>query len=296
MFNSKNPMSIDVASSEASRLAECPIWCDETNSLWWVDVLEPTLWRLDGLTGACNRYPVKARRIGSLALREKGGLLLACEDGLYAFDPDTCRQRFLVDPEPRADGHRKNDGRCDWTGSFWVGTLRERDYAPVGALYRVSEDKTVTAIASGLAIPNGVAFDRQRGRAYFADTRAFTIWVCDYDPVADVIGEPRIFARTTAPARPDGSCIDEEGYLWNALYAGSAVVRYSPDGDVSRILELPVSHPTCCSFGGPNLDRLYITSAYEPLSAEQRSEEPLAGHVLVADPGVRGRREFRTRL
>lgn len=296
MSNPKTPMSIEVASIEASRLGECPIWCDDTQSLWWVDVLEPTLWRLDGLTGVCRQYPVKARRIGSLALREQGGLLLACDDGLYTYDPETSRQEFLVDPEPGADGHRKNDGRSDWLGNFWVGTLRERDYAPVGTLYRVAGDRSVTTVADGLAIPNGLAFDPERGRAYFTDTRAYTIWVSDYDPVSNVLGERKVFARTTPPARPDGSCIDEAGYVWNALYAGSAVVRYSPDGEVAQIVDLPVSHPTCCCFGGPNLDRLYVTSACEPLSADQRREEPLAGHVLVLDVGVRGRREFRTRL
>ena len=296
MSNPKLPMRIDSISSDACRLGECAIWCVSSQTLWWVDVLEPALWRLDAPTGHCSRLPVKARRIGSLALREQGGLLLACENGIYAYDPDTGEQNFLIDPEPGAVGYRKNDGRCDWAGNFWVGTLREEDYAPVGTLYRIAKDGMVTAVASELAIPNGLAFDRQRGRAYFADTRAFTIWACDYDPVSNFIGKPQVFARTTAPARPDGSCLDEEGYLWNALYAGGVVVRYSPDGKVSQIVELPVSHPTCCSFGGPNLDRLYITSASEPLTADQRNQEPLAGHVLVVDVGVRGRPEFRANL
>ena len=289
-------MRIESVSSDACRLGECPIWCEASQSLWWVDVLEPALWRLDALTGRCTRLPVKARRIGSLALREKGGLLLACDDGIYSYDPNTGEQYFLIDPEPGAVGHRKNDGRCDWAGNFWVGTLREQDYAPVGTLYRIAEDGMVTAVASELAIPNGLAFDRQRGRAYFADTRAFTIWACDYDPLSNSIGKPKVFARTRAPARPDGSCLDEDGFLWNALYAGGAVVRYSPDGRVSQIVELPVSHPTCCSFGGPNLDQLYITSALEPLNADQRNQEPLAGHVLVVDVGVRGQPEFRANL
>jgi len=194
-------------------------------------------------------------------------------------------------------GHRKNDGRADWAGNFWIGTLREDDYAPVGAIYRVTPNLKVTVEADGLAIPNALAFDPERRRMYFADTRAYTIWVKDYDPAADLIGEKRVFATTAAPARPDGSCIDSEGHseghLWNAEYAGGRLVRYHPSGEVSPVIELPVSHPTCCCFSGEELDRLYVTSASEPLSDEERQAEALAGQVLVLDVGVKGRPEFR---
>ncbi|WP_378950055.1 SMP-30/gluconolactonase/LRE family protein [Mesorhizobium sp. ANAO-SY3R2] len=286
-------MRAEPLSTVVARLGECPLWCERTGTLWWVDVLEPALWSHDAATGACTRHPVEARRIGSLALREGGGLVLACDNGLFAYDPATGRQTLLVDPEPGAVGHRKNDGRADAAGNFWIGTLRETDYAPVGVLYRVAPDLSVTMAAQELAIPNSLAFDPERGRMYFADTRAYTIWACDYDAESGTLGERRTFATTDAPARPDGSCIDAEGHLWNAEYAGGRLVRYSPSGDISGVVDLPVSHPTCCCFGGPDLDRLYVTSAIEPLSAEQRRAEPLAGNVLVLDAGVRGRPEFR---
>lgn len=206
------------------------------------------------------------------------------------------RPASKVDPEPGLPNHRKNDGRADWAGNFWIGTLREDDYAPVGSLYRVTPDRMVTTQARGLAIPNALAFDPERRRMYFADTRAHTIWVKDYDPAADLIGEKRVFATTVAPARPDGSCIDAEGYVWNAEYAGGRIARYSHSGEISRVVELPVSYPTCCCFGGKNLGHLYVTSASEPLSAEERLAEPLAGQVLAMDVGARGRAEFRVGL
>ena len=189
--------------------------------------------------------------------------------------------------------HRKNDGRVDPDGNFWIGTLRETDYAPVGSIYRVAPDLTVTKQAGRLAIPNSLAFDARRGRMYFADTRAFAIWACDYDAKGGLERARTIFSETTAPARPDGSCVDAEGCLWNAEYAGGRVVRYAPNGDPIGALNLPVTYPTCCCFGGPGLDRLYITSACEPLSASEREAEPLAGRVLVVEPDVRGRPEYR---
>jgi sugar lactone lactonase YvrE len=287
---------MDVLDAPPNRLGECPLWCDRTHRLWWVDVLEPALWSHDPTTGRCARYAIAARRLGSIALSETGGLILACENGLFAWDPETSAQTFLVDPEPGHPGHRKNDGRADPAGGFWVGTLRESDYAPVGAIWRVAPDLGVTREATGLAIPNALAFDPERGRLYYADTRAYAIRVRDYDAATGESRNDRVFARTEAPARPDGSCLDAEGHLWNALYAGGRLVRYDPSGRVSREIALPVSHPTCCAFGGPSLDHLYVTSASEPLGPAGRAAEPLCGRVLVLDPGVRGRREFRARL
>jgi sugar lactone lactonase YvrE len=289
-------MRIEALGAQPNRLGECPIWCERSARLWWVDVLAPALWSHDPATGTCMRHPIKARRLGSVALHEDGGLILACEDGLYAYDPASGRQTFLVDPEPAAQGHRKNDGRCDSAGNFWVGTLREADYAPVGALYRVAPDLAVTVADTGLAIPNALAFDPDRHRMYYADTRAYRIWVREHDPQTGTLGERRIFASTVAPARPDGSCIDAEGCVWNAEYAGGRLVRYAPSGEVRRVIELPVTYPTCCCFGGPDLDRLYVTSAREPLTLDQIGAEPKAGRVLVIEAGVSGRPEYRCGL
>lgn len=285
-----------VLDAPAARLGECPIWCERTQNLWWVDVLTPSLWSLDSVSGDCRHHPVTARRIGSIALREAGGLLLACDNGLFTYDPESGEQHFLCDPEPGVTGHRKNDGRADPAGNFWIGTLREADYAPVGALYRVTPDCEVTKEADRLAIPNGLAFDASRNRMYFCDTRAYEIQVCDYDAASGKRGPASRFAATASPARPDGSCIDAEGYLWNAEYAGGRLVRFAPDGSVSMSIPLPVTYPTCCAFGGPAFDRLYITSASEPLTEAERRNEPLAGKVLVIEPGVTGRAEYRVRL
>lgn len=296
---SKTPLP-DIAflalDAPANRLGECCIWCDVSQTLWWVDVLEAALWSYREASGGIRRHPIHARRLGSIALRDRGGLLLACDDGLYAYDPVTGAQDFLLDPEPGVAGHRKNDGRADSAGSFWIGTLREADYAPVGAIYRVAPDRSFACIERNLAIPNALAFDAARKRVYFADTRAYRIWLRDYDAATGKLGAASVFASTQAPARPDGSCVDAEGYVWNAEYAGGRIVRYAPSGEIDRVIDLPVSHPTCCCFGGPDLDRLYVTSAIEPLTQAQRNAEPLAGKVLMFQIGVQGRTEFRTAL
>jgi sugar lactone lactonase YvrE len=288
-------VEIAVLDAPPNLLGECPLWCDRTARLWWVDVLAPALWSHDPATGRSERHAVPGRRLGSIALADDGGLVLACDTGLFAW-AEGAAPAFLVDPEPDRPGHRKNDGRADSAGNFWVGTLREDDYAPVGALYRIAPDLSVTRVRDGLAIPNALAFDPDRSRLYYADTRAHAIRVCDYDPVSGEVGEDRVFARTTAPARPDGSCLDADGHLWNALYAGSRLVRYDPDGGLAAEIPLPVTCPTCCCFGGPGLDRLYVTSAAAPLTPAERAAEPLCGRTLTLEPGVRGRPEYLTAL
>lgn len=279
--------------AEANRLGECPIWCERTKRLWWVDVLTPALWCYDPATDKSHRHHFRGRRLGSIALRSAGGLILACDDGIYNYDPHTGDQRFLVNPEPQVEGHRKNDGRADPLGNFWVGTLEEETFSPVGVLYRIDPLLGVTLQANGLKVPNSLAFDTDRRRMYLGDSRAHTIWVFDYDPASGEISNQRIFATTTAPAKPDGSCIDSEGFLWNAEYAGGRVVRYSPDGQVNLSIDLPVTYPTCCCFGGPELDRLFVTSAKQPLNPETQGRGGMAGRLISLEPGVRGHPEFR---
>ncbi len=98
----------------------------------------------------------------------------------------------------------------------------------------------------------------------------------------------RVFATSSAPAFPDGSTIDAEGFLWNAEFNGGRVVRYAPDGRTDRIIEVPTHRPTCCALGGPDLDVLYITTASQQMSADELARQPLAGSLLAVEVGVRG--------
>lgn len=285
-------MRIEQVSEHPCRLGECPLWCERTNRLWWVDVLSGALWSWDAATGQSQAHRVTATRLGSIALIEDGTLLLACADGLHHYDPATGRQRFLLDPKPDRADHRLNDGRVDPYGNFWVGCLREGDYAPIGRLYRITQAGRVRIEAQGLSIPNSLAFDAARHRIYFGDTRAHLIWVCDQADDGSIANR-RVFAEVSQPARPDGSCVDSDGNLWNAVYAGGRLHQYSPDGDLLRSVDIPVTHPTCVSFGGAGLRTLFVTSAMEPLSDDGRRREPLAGHVLALDIGATGRPEHR---
>ncbi|QDL38608.1 SMP-30/gluconolactonase/LRE family protein [Rhodoferax sediminis] len=187
-----------------------------------------------------------------------------------------------------APAQRYNDGRCDRQGRFWVGSMNE-SITPGGSLYRVDPDGSLTHCFGDIIVPNSIAFSPDGRFFYFADTRRFAIWRFDLDIDSGVISDQTVFAQTTGrPGRPDGSCVDSEGFLWNAEYAGGQIVRYAPDGRIDRIVALPVTHPTSVCFGGPAMDTLFITSGSMHLAKETATSEPLAGAVLAINVGVKG--------
>ena len=271
------------------RLGESPLWCARTGRLWWVDILRPSLQFYDPATGEHRIERVPAKTLGSIALRASGGFVLATERGLLGFEPGRSEATPLVELEPDRPGNRLNDGKCDRRGRFWVGSMDAAERDATGALYRVEPDGRAARLLDGIAIPNSLAFDLDDRRLFFADTRRFAIWTFDLDLASGAISNRRVFADLAARrGRPDGSCVDAEGFLWNAEYAGGRIVRYAPDGRVDRVVELPVSCPTCCAFGGERLDCLYVTSASFALDAAQRAAEPEAGSLFRLEVGVRG--------
>lgn len=270
-------------------LGESAIWCPTTRKVWWLDILKPSLQSFDPASGAHKVYPLPGSNCGCAALRASGGLVLATDSGLYAFDPDSGRRDFLFHPEPDPASNRYNDGRVDRRGRFWLGTMDCDISGPSGAFYRLGADRSVLKLFGDVLVPNSTAFSPDDSTLYFADTPRHTIWAFDFDINAGTIANRRVFADLSArKGLPDGSCVDAEGFLWNCEFAGSRITRYAPDGRVERTLDLPVTSPTCCCFGGGDLGTLYIVSSTHRHSDEQRAAEPWSGGLLAIEVGVKG--------
>lgn len=282
-------MDIGIVGRTRDLLGEVPLWCPRDRRLWWVDVTRAILHSYDPRSGRQQSFPTRFRRVGAVAWRSRGGFVLATDEGLYGFDPDTGATAFLVHPEPDKPRHRLNDGRCDRRGRFWVGSMNDAAFVPEGAFYRVGRDLAADRLFGGVIIPNSVMFSPDDTRLYFADTRRYTIWRFDFDIAEGTIGNRAVFAEfRDGEARPDGSCVDAQGYLWNCVYAGGRLARFAPDGRLDRVVELPVSHPTSCCFGGESLDTLYVTSAGDPTITAAGESDPYAGRVLALDVGCCG--------
>lgn len=267
-------------------LGESPLWDDAAHSLWWVDIRRPALRSLDHRSGTVRTWPMPDL-VGSIALGDDGRLLVALPDRIAAFDPRTA-SLVTVAQAPAVPGHRFNDGRCDRQGRFWAGTMHNVTRAPEGVLYRLDPGGRLAAKHSGICIPNSLAWSPDGRTMYFADSLRYTIFAYDYDTATGEMSRERVFATNAKPGFADGSTVDAEGFLWNAEFNAWRVVRYAPDGRVDRVIEVPTQRPTCCAFGGPDLDILFVTTASQQMSASELEQQPLAGSLLAIDAGVRG--------
>lgn len=277
-----------------SILGESPVWCDRSQQLIYVDSRAPALRIYDPASGDTVSHPL-SQTTGSVCLTESDDLIAAMTRGIYALGRDGTLGDCLAAPEPDKSDNRFNDGRCDRAGRFIVGTMNDRARLPTGSLWQLGRGHC-RSLADDIIVPNAIAFSPDDRLMYFADTYRHVIHVFDYDIDTGDIHSRRPFSDMQGwPGRPDGAQIDADGCLWNAEYAGGRVVRYTPDGRIDRVVTLPVSQPTSCTFGGRNLDELYITSASQRLSAEQLSVEPLAGALFVVRPGICGLKEGRYR-
>ena len=270
-------------------LGEGPVWCGREEALYWVDIRAPAVRRLKDDAVTSWAMP---EQVGSLALRESGGILVALKSALSVFDPATGGIAKIADAPGHHAGLRFNDGKCDRQGRFWGGTMRAGDEKASGFLYRL-DGGGCTKVLDGIEIPNSLCWSPDGRTMYFSDSPKRVIWAFPYDPASGAIGERRVFASLPAPMVADGGTVDAEGYLWSANYGGWRVTRFAPDGSVDRVVPVPASNITSCAFGGPDLGTLFIVSAYQGLRDEARAKQPAAGGLFAIDVGVKGLPEAR---
>ena len=287
MERALNAAALQRIGDQTDILGESAVWCDSERALYWVDIRACAVRRWHSLTGAVVSWDMPDL-VGSIALREKGGLLVALRDALALFEPASGSFKQVAAPEAGHADMRCNEGRCDRQGRFWFGTMNNITRGPEGSLYRLDDRHICVKVSSGIQIPNSLAWSPDGRTMYFADSLEYTIYAYEFDPESGTLGERRTFAQTVPPAIPDGSAVDADGYLWNAEYNGWRITRYTPDGSIDRRVELPVQNPTSCTFGGPDLTILYVTTATQRLTAEELASQPLAGAVLAFNTYVRG--------
>lgn len=273
-----------------AELGEGPLWDAEEQTLFWVDITGKTLYRYHPASGRNEAYPI-GQRVGTVALRRSGGVLLALDNGFAAYDLARRELTLLADPEAHLPRNRFNDGKVGPGGRFWAGTMHEGERrGDEGSLYYLDVDLSVHKVLEGTGVSNGLAWSLDERTLYFIDSMTFSVQAFDYDAAAGTLGNGRrVITVAEKLGTPDGMTIDAEGMLWVAHWGGWAVRRWNPHtGALLESIELPVSQVTACTFGGPDLDRLYITTAGGWLTAAQQAAQPLAGALFSVVPGVRG--------
>ncbi len=270
-------------------LGEGPCWDAKTNTLIWVDINGHTVNVYNPMTREDKRYDV-GEYVGAAVVRENGGLLLALTDGFYSFDMKTETISRIEDTESHIKTNRFNDGKCDPKGRFWAGTMVLDGNPGEANLYRLDNDLTVQLMVADVTVSNGLAWDITKSCMYYIDTRTKAIRTYDFDNETGNIANAKT-AVTFKPemGSPDGMTIDEEGMLWVAFFRGWKVIRLNPEtGQTLMEVKVPASQVTSCTFGGENLDELYITTARNGLSDADLTKQPHAGGLFKFKPGVKG--------
>jgi L-arabinonolactonase len=284
----KRVYGVEVVRREKNLVGEGPAWNEDEQALYWVDIEAPAIQRL-ALDGTFQSFQMP-RPIGSFVFRRGGGLIAGLQGGFCEVDLEAGTVTPIVDPEPEHPDNHLNDGKCDRRGRYWCGTRDTKQTDPTGSIYRLDPDFTVHRMDSGFTVSNGMAFTPDDTRMYFSDSRGETVYAYDFDLKSGSIRNRRVFLSTRdMPGRIDGATCDSDGCYWGALVHDWAVVRFDPNGRLDRIVRLPVRHPTMCTFGGPGMDILYVTSASTWMTEDEAPSQPLAGALFaIHNTGAKG--------
>jgi sugar lactone lactonase YvrE len=279
---------------------EGAVWHAAESAVYWTDINRFLIHRFT-LTDQCVRTWYFDEPVTALALTDRDDVLaVVMGSGVMLWEPGSdLRRDFLY----RLEGWpavRLNDGRADPRGSLWVGSMRNNvnpDGSPGetggtdGILCRIDPDGRVTQHRKDIGISNTLAWSPDRKRFYFGDTDANIVWSYDYDRETGTISHETPFFQGFERGSPDGSTVDAQGYLWNCRYGGGCIVRVAPNGEVDSVIEMPVKNITTCTFGGPDLKTLYVTTAAAQTMPRLRWD----GGLFAIECDVRGQAENRFR-
>ncbi len=286
--------SITCVAPVGDKCGEGAVWAASEQVLYWSDINRFLVHRYDEASGAVRSWMFEEPVVAVSLTSEPGRFLLALASKLVWWWPQGDRREehgFRLPGYPRV---RLNDGRADPAGNFWVGSMKNNvlpngelgeTAAGEGILYRIAPDGNVSEWRHGLGISNTLCWSPDRSTFYFADTLANEICAFDYAVADGSISNERGFLADFARGSPDGSAMDSDGFLWNCRFGGGCIVRVSPEGAVSEIIDMPVTNITTCTFGGADLKTLYVTTA----SILSKPGERLAGSLYslrVEVPGL----------
>lgn len=276
--------------TEQHVLGECVRWDARRGELLHIDIMRGRVYR-DRVDGDGALVPVRSYRVpgtvGAVTPVEGDeGWLLSSNRGFVHLSPDGSLRPFA---EVAPEGTRMNDAACDPQGRFWAGTKAHDNHAGGGALYRLDRNGQLDLMLDGLTISNGLGWSPDGGTMYLADTIPRVIHAFSFNGERGTISDGRVLVTVSEGAGPDGLTVDAAGDLWVAVFGAGRVQRYSPAGVLREELHVPAMETTSCGFAGRDLNGLYVTTATEDWSDEQRRAEPEAGLIYRFDTDATGR-------
>ncbi|KOU57226.1 calcium-binding protein [Streptomyces sp. MMG1533] len=269
----------EVAVRAEATLGEGPTWDAAAGRLVWIDILGSRINTYDPVSGRRTSRTTD-QHVGAVKPRAGGGLVLNLRDGVALLDEDGTFRWLRHEPVP---GRRANDAAVAPDGSLWAGTMRYDEAPGGGTLSRITGEGTAEVVLDDVAVSNGTGWSPDGRLMYYIDSPTRRVDVFDFTDGRALNRRPLVEIEEGA-GFPDGLTVDADGCVWVALWDGGAVRRYTPDGGLDRVIELPTPRVTACAFGGADLTDLYITTARVGLSAPH----PVAGSLLVVRGAGKG--------
>lgn len=284
------PRPVDIIKT-GNVLGEGVQWHTGSGTLWWTDIQARRLHSYHPASGRQTQYPTPERLCSFAFVQGETQLIAAFENGFAFYEYTSQTVRWLSRPEEALAATRFNDGKTDRQGRFWSGTMVETgDPATLaqGSLYSLDGDLETHKHAAGIGIANGLCWTPDSNYMYFADSARRVIYRYDFDREAGTLAARRVFVQTPAGAFPDGAEVDVDGCVWSAHWGAGKVVRYTPAGKIDLEILLPVSQPTCVTFGGDDHDLLFVTTARDGLDNDTLRRQPQAGDIFIYRAGIAG--------
>lgn len=273
-------------------IAESLLWDDRTGALFWCDIKAPALFRLDPRTGENRRWDLP-EDIGAYALADGGReALVALRSSIAVLSLATGALKHVAEAPWDPVRFRFNEGACDGAGRFWVGCMCDpppgQSTDGTAPLHVWTGANGLVAVGNAASCHNGMAWSAGEQQFYLTHSMEKVVYRHAFDAVSGCLRPGQVFVTLNGEGIPDGAAVDEENAYWCAHHGASELRRYAPDGTLLQTVALPVSRVTMCAFGGPDLRTLFISSASDELTPNQRRQQPLAGALFKFEPGVRG--------
>lgn len=274
--------------AENCALGEGPVWDGASGTLVWVDIEGRTLLQYLPAEGRVTRTALP-QKIGAAVPARDGSWIAALEDGFYRLDPATGETSLVAATDEPNPANRLNDGKCDRDGRFWAGTMSAK-WQKDGSLYVLEEGGKLTRKLTGIICSNGLAWNGDNNTMYYIDTGERAVYAFDYRAADGTIANQRVLLDFAGEeGNPDGMTIDADGKLWIAHWGGWQVTRWDPvTGNKLATVSVPVKNVTSCTFGGEQLDELYITTARIGNDERELAKQPLAGALFRVQTDTKG--------
>ena len=264
---------------------EGPLWIPEEQGLYWVDIdgCKAHLFQLENGEVKSWDFPEKT---GWILPREgRSDFIAGCKSGIYSVDFESGVREKMLDPESEIPENRFNDAKVDAEGRIWTGSTDDLEVNPTGWLYRIDADWSFSKWDGPYKVPNGPAITNDGGTLYHVDSLGRRIYAFDKNDDGSLSNRRLFVELQSSDGFPDGLTVDDENAIWLAHWGGSRITRFLPDGTIDGILEIPVPQVTSCTFGGPDRNLLFITTASRDLDLKKF---PLAGGVFCTKTSVTG--------